>query len=453
MSKNGRIIIGLGVTGFSIARYFTARQIPFIMVDTQAQPTRLAEFQQLYPTVPVHLGPLNTDILCNCEQIALSPGVPLSTPELQTALQHGVEIVGDIELFAREVTAPVIAITGSNGKSTVTSLVGEIAQQAALSVAVGGNLGTAALDLLLDQPKAELFVLELSSFQLETTTALHPKAATILNISADHCDRYPSMAEYIAAKQRIYCDAKTTVYNLEDTATAPAVINSEARVAFTLNQPTAAQWGLITVDNQVWLAKGTEHLLPIDKIQLQGRHNLANALAACALSEAVGISWQAMQQALQQFSGLPHRCQFVGESSGVRWINDSKGTNVGATIAALEGLGSPTQANIVLIAGGDGKDADFSPLLNFKDCLRAVILLGKDAAKLKAVFSPYLPCYLVQDLASAVRMAGENAKSGDIVLLSPACSSLDMFRNYAHRGELFSELALQWIDQHAKENA
>jgi len=472
MNDSLRVIIGLGITGFSVARYFTARGISFMMMDTKTHPDRLGEFQSLYPKVPLHLGSFDEALLYRCEQIVLSPGVPLSTPALQRAQQQGVEIVGDIELFAREVSKPVIAITGSNGKSTVTSLLGEMAKEAGIDVAVGGNLGTAALDLLLEHPHAALFVLELSSFQLETTWSLKPKAATILNICADHCDRYASMAEYIAAKQRIYHQAEVAIYNADDLATKPNDSkpngNEAANISWipqtsrgtTLSTTETSSRGLSagsrdpdnhTNQQEVIAFNVNQPLFPLEHIQLQGQHNRANIAAACALAKAVGISTQAMQAALEQFSGLPHRCQFVGEYGGVKWINDSKGTNVGATLAAIEGLGSPAKGNLVLIAGGDGKGADFTPLQSRASYLRAVILLGKDAAQLESIFSSQLPCYRVVDLEQAVQVAAKQAQSGDMVLLSPACASIDMFRNYAHRGELFSQLALQWIAQHAKE--
>jgi len=445
------IIIGLGVTGFAVARFLHVRGVPFVMMDTNPQPARLAEFQQLFPLAPVQLGPLNASALCQAKQIIISPGVPLATSALQQALQVGVEVIGEVELFAREVGAPVIAITGSNGKSTVTSLVGVMAQQAGRNVAVGGNLGTPALDLLLDNPAADLFVLELSSFQLETLSSLKLAAATILNISADHCDRYPSPKEYVQAKQCIYQHAKTAVYNLQDALTKPSTANHQQVITFSLTKPDANQWGIIIRDQQEWLAKGSEPLLPAAALKLSGRHNIANALAACALAQAVGIGPEALCAGLQQFTELAHRCQWVGEWQNIRFINDSKGTNVGATLAALQGLATTGQPNIVLIAGGDGKDADFSPLLDMQSCLRAVVLLGKDALRLQAVLSPKVPCYLVPDLASGVNKAGALAKTRDTVLLSPACSSLDMFRDYAHRGEQFTQLALQWMAAKAKE--
>ncbi|MGL4206409.1 MAG: UDP-N-acetylmuramoyl-L-alanine--D-glutamate ligase, partial [Aeromonadaceae bacterium] len=360
-----------------------------------------------------------------------SPGIALATPALQVAARAGVEIIGDIELFVREAKAPIVAITGSNGKSTVTTLVGEMAAEAGLAVGVGGNIGTPALDLLL--VPADLYVLELSSFQLETTHSLRAAAATLLNLSEDHMDRYEGMADYLAAKQKIYVGAQHIVCNRDDAATFPS--EGEVWQSFGLDEQA---YGRVLRDGQLQLAVAGEPLLAVSKLHIVGAHNQMNALAAMALCDAVAIPRAAQLAVLQRFTGLPHRCQFVREYQGVRWINDSKATNVGSTLAAVAGLTEAVAGKLILIAGGQGKGQDFGPLQALLGTqIDHMLCFGQDA-QLLCELGPQAE--RVADLAAAVRRAQQLAQPGDWVLLAPACASLDMFKNFEVRGQQFSAL-------------
>lgn len=432
-----RIIVGLGVTGLSVARYLAGRGLPFAVCDTRANPPGLDQLQRFAPMADLYLGELDADLLCSAGELIVNPGIALSTPAIQAALQAGVNVVGDIELFAREASAPVVAITGSNAKSTVTTLVGAMAEQAGKRVAVGGNIGTPALDLLDQQP--ELYVLELSSFQLETTQALNAEVATVLNISEDHMDRYADLAAYHLAKHRIFRGARQVVVNRDDALSRPLVADQLPCWSFGLSRPDFKGFGLIEQDGEKWLAFEFKALLPVSELKIRGAHNQANALAALALGHAVGLPMPAMLQALREFAGLPHRCQWLGQHAGVDYYDDSKATNVGAALAAIEGLGSDLQGKQVLIAGGDGKGADFSALVApvTRHC-RAVVLLGRDAPLLEQVLGAHVPVQRVDSLEQAVTAAAALARPGDAVLLSPACASLDMFRNFEERGRLFA---------------
>ncbi len=376
-------------------------------------------------------GPLDADTLCSASLIVASPGVALATPALQVAKAAGVEIVGDIELFAREAKAPIVAITGSNGKSTVTALVGLMAAEAGFKVGVGGNIGTPALDLLL-QP-ADLYVLELSSFQLETTSSLKPAAAVILNLSEDHLDRYDGMAGYLAAKQRIFSNAKRIVVNRDDAATYPP--QQSYWQSFGLN---AEAYGRIQRDNQLWLSVAGKPVLPVSELNIVGAHNQMNALAAMALADAAAIPQPAQLNVLRSFSGLEHRCQFVREVNGVRWINDSKATNVGSTLAAVAGVGESVKGRLWLLAGGQGKGQDFSPLQPLlANQIYRMVCFGQDADTLLKLADN---TQRVTDLDEAVRCIAAEAQPGDWVLLAPACASLDQFRNFEQRGQHFADL-------------
>lgn len=432
-----RIIVGLGVTGLSVARYLAGRGLPFAVCDTRANPPGLDQLQRFAPMADLYLGELDADLLCSAGELIVNPGIALSTPAIQAALQAGVSVVGDIELFAREASAPVVAITGSNAKSTVTTLVGAMAEQAGKRVAVGGNIGTPALDLLDQQP--ELYVLELSSFQLETTQALNAEVATVLNISEDHMDRYADLAAYHLAKHRIFRGARQVVVNRDDALSRPLVADQLPCWSFGLSRPDFKGFGLIEQDGERWLAFEFKALLPVSELKIRGAHNQANALAALALGHAVGLPMPAMLQALREFAGLPHRCQWLGQHAGVDYYDDSKATNVGAALAAIEGLGGDLQGKQVLIAGGDGKGADFSALVApvTRHC-RAVVLLGRDAPLLQQVLGAHVPVQRVDTLEQAVTAAAALARPGDAVLLSPACASLDMFRNFEERGRLFA---------------
>jgi len=436
-SDQFRIVVGLGKSGMSVVRHLARRGQPFAVVDTRANPPELATLQAQYPEIEVRCGELDVDFLCRASELLVSPGLAVSTPALQAAAARGVKLSGDIELFAREARAPIVAITGSNAKSTVTTLVGEMAQAASRKVAVGGNLGTPALDLLNDD--VELYVLELSSFQLETTEQLNAEVATCLNVSEDHMDRYAGLPAYHQAKHRIFRGARQVVVNRDDRLSRPLVGEEVPVWSFGLGKPDFKGFGLIEENGEKHLAFQFEVLMPARELKMRGAHNQSNALAALALGHAVGLPFAAMLQTLRTFAGLPHRCQWVGERAGVSYYDDSKATNVGAALAAIGGLGADIDGKLVLIAGGDGKGADFSALREpIARYCREVILLGRDAGRLASVLQDAVALKQVQGLEEAVQRAAECALPGDAVLLSPACASLDMFRNFEERGRLFA---------------
>ncbi|HEX4045517.1 MAG TPA: UDP-N-acetylmuramoyl-L-alanine--D-glutamate ligase [Gammaproteobacteria bacterium] len=432
-----QVVVGLGETGLSCARYFKARGLPFAMLDSRLEPPHLAAFQRDFPGVKVSVGQLNHELLSQATRIILSPGVALSEPAIVEQIKRGTPVMGDIELFAEAVSAPVIAITGTNAKSTVTTLVGLMAKKAGKKVQMGGNLGTPALDLLADSA-ADLFVLELSSFQLETTTSLKPQAATVLNISPDHMDRYHTLADYQQAKLRVYQHAQLAVCNRDDSLTeCPAGI-AQAKYHFTLQVPRQREFGLSYQGSEAYLAHENQLLLAVRELPVVGKHYQANALAALAIGHGIGLPLDAMLAVLREFQGLPHRCQFVREWQDVRWYNDSKGTNVGATLAAIEGLGSEITGKVILIAGGLGKNADFNDLLPaFLQYTRHVVLIGEAANEIAMVINGQVPVSFANNMAEAVQLAAAAALPKDSVLLSPACASLDMFKNYEHRGDVF----------------
>ncbi|MBK5941023.1 UDP-N-acetylmuramoyl-L-alanine--D-glutamate ligase [Halochromatium roseum] len=438
-------VVGLGKTGLSCARWLHAQGAEVAVLDSRTAPPGLAQLQEELPDVALLVGGFDASVLASVDEIVVSPGVPVHTAALRAASDKGIPIVGDVELFARAATAPVIAITGSNGKSTVTTLVGEMLQHAGLDAAVGGNLGIPVLDLL--RADAQWYVLELSSFQLETTQCLAAHAATVINLSADHLDRYPDMAAYGAAKARIFAHAERALVNRDDPAASALAAGVADQVGFSLSEPAnEVDYGLISKDQQVWLARGRTPLIATTELRMPGRHNLANALAALALAEMAGVSPEAGCEVLREFPGLAHRSELVAERRGVRWINDSKGTNPGATIAALAGIvdapgqsASAVPARAVLIAGGEGKGADFSTLIPVVSrCARAVILIGRDAALLEQALTDTVPLHRAASMEEAVRIAEHLAQPGDAVLLSPACASFDMFDDYQHRGRAFA---------------
>lgn len=436
------IIIGLGESGFSIARFLLKQNKSIIVMDTRAAPPCLERFQKSFPNVKIILGNLDESLLLSATEIILSPGVPRALPPIAAAIAAGQSVIGDIELFARAVTAPVIAITGTNAKSTVTTLVGEMAKTAGLKTAVGGNLGTPALDLLLDENTADLFVLELSSFQLESTVSLKPTVATVLNVTADHLDRYRDFAEYSQTKKRIYHQAEKIVCYLEDPETDFDAKQKEQKYFFSKYPPKNQNiFGLIESHGELFLAQGEQLLLSTKALILSGQHNQLNALAALAIGYAFGLPMVAMLTTLKNFRGLPHRCQWVREHHDVVWYNDSKGTNVGATIAAIEGLSATSnKRDLILIAGGVGKGADFSELATVvRQKIKAVILLGEAAQILAKAFENDVPIQFATSMQEAVYFAEKTAKPGDRVLLSPACASLDMFKNFEQRGEVFMQ--------------
>lgn len=436
------LIIGLGKTGLSIAQYLRQRNQAFVMFDTRLQPPGLSEFNEKFPEVDVFLNEFPEELYQKITEIICSPGIPLETPVLQKAASLGLPIIGDIECLAREITAPVIAITGTNGKSTVTTLVGEMAKAAGLKVAVAGNIGLPVLSLLDDAIPYDLWVLELSSFQLDLTYSLAPLAATILNITPDHLDRHHHIDAYIEAKQRVYRQAQVALHNRDDALTFPKEMDgifSPQMISYGLNPPVSGNWGLRPIDGINFLSNGVLNLLSVDALRIKGRHNWQNALAACALAEAVNIDYSYMIQTLRTFTGLPHRSQWVRTLDSVDWINDSKGTNIGATMSAISGIGGSMNGKIVLIAGGQGKGADFTELRSpISEYVRSMILIGEDADKLNHALADVVPIVKASNLEAAVNVAKSHAKPGDVVLLSPACASLDMFRDFNHRGDSFT---------------
>lgn len=436
-SDQFRIVVGLGKSGMSLVRYLASRGVPFAVADTRANPPELATLRAQHPDIEVRCGELDAEFLCRASELLISPGLALSTPALQVAASRGVKLAGDIELFAREAKAPIVAITGSNAKSTVTTLVGEMAAAAGRKVAVGGNLGTPALDLLDDD--VELYVLELSSFQLETTDQLNAEVATCLNVSEDHMDRYDGLPAYHQAKHRIFRGARQIVINRDDRLSRPLIGDDVPTWSFGLGKPDFKGFGLIEEDGEKYLAFQFDALMPANQLKIRGAHNQSNALAALALGHAVGLPFEPMLATLRSFAGLAHRCQWVRECRGVNYYDDSKATNVGAALAAIDGLGSDIDGKLVLIAGGDGKGADFSGLQSpVSQHCRHVVLLGRDAELLAAALGGAAPIHLVQTLQQAVQQASELAQPGDAVLLSPACASLDMFDNFEDRGRQFA---------------
>jgi len=427
------LVVGLGVTGLSCTRFLVCEGVEVAVTDSREQPPALDEMRRQLPGVALFVGGFDAGVFSRAERIIVSPGVSLQEPLLLEARQRGVEIIGDIELFARSVRAPVIAITGSNGKSTVTTLVGAMARQSGRDVRVGGNLGTPALDLITDV-EPDLYVLELSSFQLETVHSLHCLAATVLNISPDHLDRHTGLKGYAAAKQHIYSRADVQLVNRDDALAAALVTPAGSLFSFGLDQPDGQNFGIEHAVDGDWIVSGNERWLPVAQVHLPGRHNLANILAALALGSIAGLDRQAMLQVLREFQGLPHRTQWVAERRGVSWYNDSKATNVGATLAAVQGFAEP----LVLIAGGQGKGADFSRLAEgLAGSVKAVVLLGEAADEIEHLLAGKVPTVRAGSLTEAVGQAAHWAQAGESVLLSPACASFDMFDNYQQRGERF----------------
>lgn len=439
-SDNLHVIIGLGATGLSCARFLRRRGLNVAVNDTREKPPHLAELTRDYPEILVSLGKLDGVLLSKAARIILSPGIAKSESLIVQQIKKGTPVIGDIELFAENVKVPVIAITGTNAKSTVTTLVGTMAEKAGFKVAIGGNLGIPVLDLLHDHTNANLFVLELSSFQLETTYSLQPQVACVLNISPDHMDRYNDLHAYQQAKLRIYHHCQTAVSNKDDTLTECHTPVKE-KLYFTLNSPNANTFGLLTENESAYLAFNDQCLMATKELPVLGKHYQANALAALAIGHGLHMPFADMVQVLREFKGLPHRCQFVRELNGVKWFNDSKGTNVGATLAAIDGLGRDMFGKMVLIAGGIGKNADFSPLLPvIERHARHIVLIGEAAQEIAAVIHQRIPISFANSMEEAIIQAFRVAQSDDYVLLSPACASFDMFKNFEHRGEVFMEI-------------
>lgn len=438
------LVIGLGETGLSLARWLTAQGAQVCVADSRATPPGADTLYKDMPQVDAHFGPFRDESLIGIERIAISPGVPLAEPFVQRAIARGIPVVGDIELLALEIEQArpkprVIAITGANGKTTVTSMVGAMCAAAGLDTQVAGNISPAVLDALREreEKQPQIWVLELSSFQLETTHSLDADAAVVLNVTEDHLDRYDgSMDRYAATKLRIFHGDGVQVVNRDDARSAAMRSAGRKQVSFGLNPPSSdADWGISREGALVWLMHGSHKILRSDELQVSGLHNVANALAALALCRALDMPLEPLVEALRAFKGLPHRVEKVAELFGVTYYDDSKGTNVGATEAALKGLGRPA----VVILGGDGKGQDFSPLKNaVAEHARAAVLIGRDAPLIeKALQGCGKPIVHARDMDEAVRIATDHAQAGDAVLMSPACASFDMYKNYLHRAETF----------------
>jgi UDP-N-acetylmuramoylalanine--D-glutamate ligase len=432
-SAEKTVIVGLGKTGLSCARYLHARHRRVTVIDSRNAPPEISALQQLAPEIEIRVGGFDPSVLEDAVEVVVSPGVSLREPLLQAAMRRGLPIVGDIELFARSVNAPVVGITGTNGKSTVTTLVAHIAQHAGKRVLAGGNLGKPALDLL-GEPVPDLYVLELSSYQLETTQSLNLAAATVLNVTPDHMDRYDDIETYAKAKARIFNHAEVAVINLDD-ALVCAMPSKQRVIDFSVRPESGALYAIKAIDDDIALMRHDVPLISMSKLKVSGLHNAANILAALAICEALGLDRGACVDSLRSFTGLPHRSQWVADVNGVHYIDDSKGTNVGATLAAVAGMTGP----LVVIAGGQGKGQDFASLAAaFRNKVRHVVLIGQDAKQIAQSLGDVCTHEFAGDMNAAVAHAARAAKPGDTVLLSPACASLDMFRDYAHRGDMFA---------------
>lgn len=439
------VVLGLGESGWAAVQWLQARNITVRVHDTRPFPPYLEALQTQYPQVTFRSGTWTAADFSDADYLVVSPGIAIAQPAIAATAARGVPVVGDVELFAQALdeakwSGQLIAITGSNGKSTVTEMVGHICRRVGKRTCVAGNIGLPVLTAVQAAQTGgnwpEVFVLELSSFQLETTRSLRCDAATVLNVSEDHLDRYEGqMRLYAAAKARIFNQARYQVLNREDEYSQGMANEALPMSSFGLNTPpSATAWGLQTTEEGLTLAYGEQHYLPVKRLPVAGLHNAANALAALALTHAIGIDPQAAALALTDFKGLPHRVEWVAKVEGVDYFDDSKGTNVGSTVAALAGM-----KNVILIAGGEGKGQDFSPLrAPIAANVRAVVLIGRDAPQIAAALAGLpIPILTETSLPLAVKTAAAQAKVGDVVLLSPACASLDMFRNYAHRAEVF----------------
>lgn len=426
------LVVGLGTTGLSIARFLDHHHFSFAVADSRSNPPSAKELSSLFPGTPFIGGLFDSQDFSAFTHLLVSPGIALTEPAIQVACDGGAKIVSDIDLFALSIDVPVIAVTGSNGKSTVTTLLGCMGEACGKKTAAGGNLGTAALDLL--EQEAELYVLELSSFQLERSSALNAKAATVLNISADHLDRHWTMDGYAEEKRKVFNGDGVMVLNADDDRVAEMYEPQRQTRWFSIQKSQG--FHVAKKDGIEYLADENRHFMRCDELSLEGRHNVANVLAALALGVAAGLDVEKMCVALKDFSGLEHRMQKVSRIGGINWVNDSKATNIGACIAALEGYDD----KIILLAGGDAKGADMSEL---QETVRAkakgVILMGKDAGLIEKALEGCVPLYHADSMEQAVQNAARLAKKGDTVLLSPACASLDQYRNYQQRGERFTE--------------
>ena len=455
------LVLGLGETGLSLVRWLHARGAKVSVADSRSQPPGVQALRALLPQAPLHAGSFVASLLVDVDLVAISPGVSRQQALVNDAIARGIPVQGDVELFAQALAERaalsgrpqprILAITGTNGKSTVTMMTGAMCRAAGCEVQVAGNISPAVLDALMARDAAgsvaDTWVLELSSFQLESTESLHADCASMLNLSEDHLDRHDGMTAYAAAKQRVFHGDGLQVLNRDDPASMAMALPGRRVVSFGLDRPAAGQFGLQQQAGESWLAQGEDCLMPLSQLPLAGLHNAANALAALALCHGIGLPRAPLLQALREFRGLPHRVALVAEQDGVRYYDDSKGTNVGSTVAALKGL-AQGESKVVLIAGGEGKGQDFAPLAEAaRHTARAVVVIGRDAAEIsqvldfKGIFNKP-----AGTLADAVALARSLAQRGDAVLLSPACASFDMFRNYAHRGEVFCAVVKEMLD-------
>jgi len=429
------VIVGLGKTGLSCVRYLINQGLNIAITDSRNKPPELSTLKNEYASIPVYLGEISAEILLASDQIILSPGVSLDNEAVKQAIEYGIPVFGDIELFCQQAKAPIIAISGSNGKSTVTTLLAEMTSKAGIRTCVGGNLGTPALELL-DDDIPDLYVLELSSFQLETTFSLSAHASVVLNVSPDHMDRYSNLNEYADAKRKIYSGKGLMIINQDDELVRAMADDSRQLIYFSLTVPDKNNLGIVTDKGEVWLCQGNNKIIKRSELGIKGEHNVANALAAMALASSVNVPNNVMTDTLKSFTGLEHRCQWVAKNNNVSWYNDSKATNVGACIASIKGLCD--LGKIILIAGGDSKGADLSSLKPvIKQYVKKVLLLGVDANKLADVMGSEVAYEFVANMDEAVNLASDIADPGDLVLLAPACASLDMYENYQQRGDAF----------------
>lgn len=434
-----KVVAGLGISGVSAVNFLHEKGYRVAVTDSREVPPG---HDKIPADVQTSFGHFDQELLLQAEEIIISPGLDPKLPEIQAAIAKGIPVISEIQVLRRATDKPIVAITGSNAKSTVTTLIGLMAQEAGVNVAVGGNLGRPALDLTHDNP--DVYILELSSFQLETTSNLNAEVAVVLNMSEDHLDRHGDMFGYHTAKHRIFQGVKKVVFNRDDSLTRPLVPDVTPMQSFGLNAPDLNQFGVLKDDDgTIWLARGRERLLKSSEMYIQGTHNVANALACLALGEAIGLSLDKMLETLKTFKGLEHRCEFVKEVDGVRYYNDSKGTNIGATLAAIDGLGAAIEAQggkVAIILGGQGKGQDFTALRDsLQKYAKVAILIGEDRPIIEKAIEGTTTLIHAESLQEAVELCRQNTHAQDVVLLSPACASFDMFTGYPQRGHRFVE--------------
>jgi UDP-N-acetylmuramoylalanine--D-glutamate ligase len=439
LNKESKVlVVGLGETGFSVAKFLHQQDIPFAVIDSRDKPPLNDALLADYPDTPIFTGGFDEAAFEVATHLIVSPGVRLQEMSIKKALFAGAKLVSDIDLFACSTDKPIVAITGSNGKSTVTTMLGAMGEASGIKTAIGGNLGTPALDLL--DEAIELYVIELSSFQLERVSVLNAKVATVLNITEDHLDRHDGIVGYAKEKQKVFSGNGVMILNEDDVIVREMQEQGRETVFFSIHKNK--DFHLKQYQGETWLMNGEQPLLRQQALPLEGLHNVSNALAALAMGSAVGLDVTAMCDALRKFKGLTHRMQRVAEFRGVTWVNDSKATNIGACVAALEGY----QQKVVLIAGGDAKGADMTELVPaVKESAKCVVLMGKDADVIENAINGCVPTYKVETVQQAVAIAVGLAKEGDSVLLSPACASIDQYKNYQDRGDKFTAAVMALV--------